>query len=125
MSFSSGDVTKPTATLRFDKIRMLGVVDRVNVCSFMVVDVPKNFWKKKGRELKAVRMIYILHSGNPSKCFYQKKNMLCMEYIYYTFYKKGLIEAMLFEARSNLPNSWAIWVPQSIMAEDGRIEVVM
>lgn len=45
--------------------------------------------------------------------------------MYYTFYKKGLIEAMLFEARNNFPNSWAIWVRQSIMAEDGRIDVVM
>lgn len=118
MSFSSGDVTKPTATLRFDKIPMPGVVDRVNVCSFMVVEVPKNFWKKKGRELKAVRMIIYFIPATLPKTFTKKK-------IYYINYKKGLIEAMLFGARNNLPNSWAIWVPQSIMAEDGRIDVAM
>ncbi len=73
MSFSSGDVTKPTATLRFDKIPMPGVVDRVNVRSFMVVEVPKNFWKKKGRELKAVRMIIYFISATLPNAFTKKK----------------------------------------------------
>lgn len=118
MNFSSGDVTKPTATYVLVSLRCLALLIVLMYIAFWLWRCRKTFEEKKEKKrLKAVTLVRMIsYVCNPTKYFTKKKNLYSVYIL--QILQKGLIEAMLFGGPgTTFPIcSWAtylhIWVPQ-------------